>query len=45
MPEDYGRVTTEEGPERAACDYISGMSDRYAIKVYESLFIPRPWDA
>ena len=43
MPEDYRQIAAEESPERGACDYISGMSDRYALKVYEDLFIPSPW--
>ena len=43
MPEDYRNIADRESPERGACDYISGMSDRYALKVYEDLFIPSPW--
>ncbi len=43
MPEDYRRIAADESPERGACDYISGMSDRYALKVFEDLFIPSPW--
>jgi len=27
--------------ERAACDYIAGMTDRYAIKLYEEIFVPK----
>ncbi|MDD3765664.1 MAG: deoxyguanosinetriphosphate triphosphohydrolase [Eubacteriales bacterium] len=29
--------------DRRACDYIAGMSDRYAIHKYKELFIPRSW--
>lgn len=36
-------VAETEGVERAVCDYIAGMTDQYAVQVYESLFIPRPW--
>ena len=43
MPGDYRQIAEEESPERGACDYISGMSDRYALRVYEKLFIPSPW--
>ncbi len=25
------------------CDYVAGMTDRYALKVYEDLFIPQRW--
>lgn len=43
MPEDYRNIAQKESPERGACDYISGMSDRFALKVYGDLFIPSPW--
>jgi dGTPase len=26
-----------------ACDFIAGMTDRYALNLYESIFIPKPW--
>ncbi|MEW5913833.1 MAG: deoxyguanosinetriphosphate triphosphohydrolase [Thermodesulfobacteriota bacterium] len=29
--------------QRAAADYIAGMTDRYAIQMYEDVFLPRPW--
>jgi dGTPase len=29
--------------QRAAADYIAGMTDRYALTVYEEVFLPRPW--
>ena len=28
---------------RAVCDYVSSMTDRYAIMMFETLFIPRTW--
>lgn len=43
MPQEYKRIINEEGVKRAACDYISGMSDRYAIAIYHQLFIPEVW--
>ncbi len=24
-------------------DYIAGMTDRYAMKVFDDLYIPKPW--
>lgn len=35
----------EEGtePGRLACDYVAGMTDRFAIKKFEELFVPHPW--
>ena len=43
MPELYVRNIGEESVERCVCDYISGMTDRYAIDLYRELFIPRVW--
>jgi len=34
-----------EGLDVATCDFIAGMTDRYAIRLFEQLFIPKPWDA
>ncbi|MDD2956159.1 MAG: deoxyguanosinetriphosphate triphosphohydrolase [Oscillospiraceae bacterium] len=44
LPTEYKAVGEREGAHRAACDYISGMSDRYAIGVYSDLFIPKSWN-
>ena len=30
--------------ERAVCDYIAGMTDRYAVATYQELMIPNSWD-
>ncbi len=40
LPKGYLRFLEEDGKERVVCDYLSGMTDRYAISVFESLFIP-----
>ena len=37
------RTIEEEGLDTAACDFVAGMTDRYAINLYEQLFIPKPW--
>jgi dGTPase len=29
--------------ERAICDFIAGMTDRYALTLYKKLFVPREW--
>jgi dGTPase len=44
-PSDFlDRRTVEgEGVDAAARDFIAGMTDRYAINLYEQLFIPKPW--
>ncbi|WP_163337616.1 deoxyguanosinetriphosphate triphosphohydrolase [Desulfopila sp. IMCC35008] len=28
---------------RLVCDFIAGMTDRYALNLYEHLFLPKPW--
>lgn len=43
MPELYYRNTRDESVERCVCDFISGMTDRYAIETYRELFIPEVW--
>ena len=40
LPKGYLRLLERDGKERVVCDYLSGMTDRYAISVFESLFIP-----
>ena len=44
MPKFYYEIAKREGPERAACDYISGMSDSYCLKRFSDLFIPKTWN-
>ncbi len=44
LPEFYYEIANREGVERAACDYISGMSDSYSLKVFNNLFVPKTWD-
>ncbi len=43
MPDVYFNNTFTEGVERCVCDYISSMTDRYAIDTYNALFVPRVW--
>ncbi len=38
-PHVYARVR-EDGAHRVACDYIAGMTDRYAMEEYRKLFDP-----
>ena len=37
------RTIDVEGLDTATCDFIAGMTDRYAVDSYERFFIPRPW--
>ena len=43
LPEDMKRIAEEEGCERAACDYLAGMTDHYAIRLFENIYIPEAW--
>jgi len=43
LPEDYRRVLASDGLMRAVSDYVSGMTDKYAIHVFERLYIPEAW--
>lgn len=43
LPKIYADIASEEGADRAVCDYISGMTDRFAVTVYCDLFVPRAW--
>jgi dGTPase len=41
LPEEYLRKAGNMGEARVVCDYIAGMTDRYAITMFTGLFIPR----
>jgi dGTPase len=41
--EKYLNLWGSYEPKQAAVDYIAGMTDRYAIKTYEKIFIPKSW--
>jgi dGTPase len=37
------RTLASEGLDAAARDFLAGMTDRYAVSLFERLFIPKPW--
>ena len=39
------RTVEAEGVDVAAQDFVAGMTDRYAVRLFEELFIPKPWVA
>ena len=41
--EHLGGLPRGEERMRRAADYIAGMTDRYALKLYEDTFLPKPW--
>ncbi|MBA2603169.1 MAG: deoxyguanosinetriphosphate triphosphohydrolase, partial [Acidobacteria bacterium] len=44
-PDEYlDRSTLEsDGLDVAAKDFLAGMTDRFAVALYEQFFIPKPW--
>lgn len=43
MPEEMQAIAEREGKARAVCDYVSGMTDGYAMEKYSEAFIPMSW--
>ncbi|WP_298820960.1 deoxyguanosinetriphosphate triphosphohydrolase [Chloroflexus sp.] len=45
IPRDLMAIVERRGEpiEQAAVDYIAGMTDRYALAVFERIFVPRMW--
>lgn len=41
--EETGRTSFYDEPSVCVCDYIAGMTDRYAFTLFEKLFLPMPW--
>jgi dGTPase len=37
------RSVETDGVDVAARDFLAGMTDRYAVTLFERLFIPKPW--
>jgi len=40
LPPRYQKSAERDGLERTVCDYIAGMTDRYAQEEYQRLFLP-----
>ncbi|MBR1390861.1 MAG: deoxyguanosinetriphosphate triphosphohydrolase [Lachnospiraceae bacterium] len=44
LPPQYtGMIAAGEDPQRIVCDYISGMTDQYAIAKFSEFFVPKAW--
>ncbi len=43
MPPEYRQTAVREGNERAVCDHLAGMTDRYAVEQFKRFFVPRSW--
>ena len=43
IPADLQNIAKEEGADRAVCDYIAGMTDHFAVQIFQDIFIPKAW--
>lgn len=43
LDNEYNVIREREGIERAAVDYIAGMTDHFAITTYSNIYIPKEW--
>lgn len=44
LPEEFlALLSRGELREKVVCDYVGAMSDRFAIAVYEELYVPKSW--
>jgi len=44
LPKDVvGQQAETVGDHRAVCDFVAGMTDRYALDLYQNIFLPKPW--
>ena len=43
LPDSYREIARRDGQAQAACDYIAGMTDQFALDLYRELFLPKSW--
>jgi dGTPase len=43
LPEFFVKMLDENDIDTVLCDYISGMSDIYAVKMFSEIFVPKNW--
>lgn len=43
LPEEFQTILKKEGVPIAAADFVAGMTDRYAIRLYEDIYVPKSW--
>ncbi|KPU44090.1 deoxyguanosinetriphosphate triphosphohydrolase [Oxobacter pfennigii] len=43
LPEEFKQRLQLDDKECVVCDYIAGMTDIYAVNLFNKLFIPSPW--
>lgn len=43
LPDDFVKYIDSDGAERIVADYIACMTDRYAVRTYSEIFLPKDW--
>ncbi len=43
LPESYFKLLDNFGKEQVVCDYLSSMTDRYAVYIFNKIFVPKGW--
>ncbi len=43
LPEQFIPIAEKDGVQIAACDFIAGMTDRYAVRIFNALYVPKAW--
>lgn len=43
LPAEFNTAGREDPPERRVADYIASMTDRFAIQLFQRLFVPQMW--
>lgn len=43
LPEEYISIAGKDGTETAVCDYIAGMTDKFAVMKFQQLYQPKFW--
>ena len=44
LPVQYVETIYREDIDRAVCDYIAGMTDTFAVKLFTDIYIPKGWN-
>jgi dGTPase len=43
LPEEYKEFLQTNDLDRVICDYIAGMTDSFALYLYQEIYIPKSW--
>jgi dGTPase len=44
LPKEGLAIVEQKGIDIAVCDYIAGMTDGFAIEIFEDIFVPKAWE-